>query len=67
MSPAVPSRCTADTGENPLEVDGPTAYRPGVSPWAGAAGNGVGAQSRLDGPRIGTGTADAAGSPPCCA
>ena len=65
VSPAVLSRGTADTGEDPLKVDGPTAYRQ-VSLWAGTAGNGVGAQSILDGLRIGTGTADAAGSPPCC-
>ena len=45
----------------PLHIDQESVH------GQGAAGNGVGAQSRLDGPRIGTGTADAAGSPPCCA
>ena len=62
----VPSTGTDDTGEDPLEVEGPTTYRPGVSPWADTAGNGVGAQSILDRLGIGTRTADPAGSPPCC-
>ena len=50
--PGVGSRAAmADTGEDRVEVEGPAAHRTG-----GAACNGVGIRS-----------ADAAGSPPCCA
>lgn len=56
-----PQAGTAEAAEARVEVEG-TAYGPGVSLRAGAAGNCVGAQSTLDGPGSGTGTADAAGS-----